>query len=367
MAGPLKNLRIIEIESIGPAPFCGMHFADLGADVILIERKSSSGKSSFQDSNILHRGKSSIELDLKSSEGITALLSLLDEADALIEGMRPGVMERLGVGPDVCLARNPKLVYGRVTGWGQDGPLADAAGHDLNYLGVSGAAWYSGQAGHPPLTPPTLVGDIGGGALYLMIGILSGILNAQQTGRGDVIDAAMVDGSAHMMNLILSLRADQLFKDTRGQSILDGPHFYNAYECADGNYINIGPLEPKFYKIFLELMELDTDPLFETQYDDNRWPAQKAALVTKFKSKSRDEWGALLEGTDACFAPILNPMEAAQHPHMHHRRTYTQYNGALQAVVAPRFKNAQTTDINPPLNRAKDIKSILNKIDTQED
>ncbi|MBV8667371.1 MAG: CoA transferase, partial [Burkholderiaceae bacterium] len=245
----LKGIKVIEIAGIGPGPFCGMLLADLGADVIVIERP---GGGELQTAGITRRGKRSVALDLKSPESIETVLRLIEGADALIEGMRPGVMERLGLGPEVCLARNPRLVYGRMTGWGQQGPLAQAAGHDNNYIALSGALWYAGEAGQPPVAPPTLVGDLGGGALYLAIGLLSGILNVRNGGQGQVVDAAIVDGSAHLMNLMLDLAAAGLGHEQRGASLLDGPHWYATYRCADGRDITVGALEPKFYQLLLE-------------------------------------------------------------------------------------------------------------------
>ena len=345
--GPLNGIRIVELEGIGTVPFCGMHFADLGADVILVERKSlGSNPIADKGAGITKRGKRSIALDLKDPEDISIALDLISGADALIEGMRPGVTERLGLGPDVCLERNPRLVYGRVTGWGQTGPLAHAAGHDLNYIGLSSAAWYASPPGQPQCPPPTLIGDIGGGAHYLMIGVLAGILQARVTGKGDVVDAAMVDGSAHMMNLLFDLRPIGLFHNERGKSLLDGPHWYAAYVCADGKYISLGALETKFYQEFLKLMDLDEDPLFKDQYDASAWPAQAERLKSIFASRTRGQWRDLLEGTDACFAPILDPDEAAAHPHNVARAVFDTGAGHLQANVAPRFRSMAT--ITPP-------------------
>ncbi|MBO7934038.1 CoA transferase, partial [Burkholderia pseudomallei] len=233
--GPLTGIRVLEVAGIGPGPFCGMLLADLGADVVLIERPvPTSDDVDFGASAIIKRGKRSVAIDLKTSEGVQSVLSLIGNCDALIEGMRPGVMERLGLGPDACLARNPKLVYGRVTGWGQYGPLASSAGHDINYIALAGALWYAGQPGHPPIAPPSLIGDIGGGALYLAVGLLAGIMSARETGRGQVVDAAIVDGCAHMQNLLLSLKGINQMNTERGHSLLDGPHWYNTYRCADG-------------------------------------------------------------------------------------------------------------------------------------
>ncbi len=333
----LSGIKIIEIQGIGPAPFCGMHLADMGADVVVIERPGPPAFGDIGDATITKRGKKVVKLNLKDPDHIAQLKILITKADGLIEGMRPGVMERLGLGPDVCLALNPRLAYGRVTGWGQDGPLAQAAGHDINYIALSGALWYAGKPGDPPFAPPTLVGDIAGGALYLTIGMLAALLQAQRTNKGDVIDAAMVDGSAHMMNLILSLKAAGGVVDKRGQSVLDGPHWFDTYECKDGNFISLGSLEPQFYTLLLETLGLTDDPTFKSQLDPKQWPAQKTRLAQIIKTKTRDEWSTIMEGTDICFAPVLSPSEAAEHPHMKARGIYNEFDGNLETASAPRF------------------------------
>jgi acetyl-CoA hydrolase len=256
-------------------------------------------------------------------------------------------MERLGLGPEAAQARNKRLVYGRLTGWGQTGPLAAAAGHDLNYTSLSGAAWYSGVAGEAPAPPPTLVGDVGGGALYLAVGILAGIMRARETGEGTVVDAAIVDGSAHMMNLLYSVRAAGMMDDARGNSMLDGAHFYSLYECADGGWISVGPLEPKFYGELLEQLGVAGDPAFAAQYDRSRWPALKEKFAAIFRTKSRAAWAALLEGTDVCFAAVLAPGEAVEHPHMRARNVLRDVGGVLQAAAAPRFDGAEPPDPGP--------------------
>ncbi len=346
----LNGVKIVEFEAIGPGPFCGMHLADLGAEVLLVERPKhpgSTGESDPQD--ILKRGKRSIALDLKSPEGKEAALKLISDADGLIEGMRPGVMERLGLGPEPCLKVNPALVYGRITGWGQTGPLARAAGHDINYLALSGALWYAGEPGSAPFTPPTLLGDIGGGALYLTIGLLAGIMKARATGKGDVVDAAVVDGAAHMSTLLLSLLAHGHMKDERGQSLLDGPHWYQSYVCADGEYVTVGSLEPKFYGELLDRLELADDPAFASQYDPTLWPQQRLAFADLFRTKTSEEWRSILEGTDACFAPVLTPRRAAAHPHIKNRGCYYEENGVLQARPAPRFSSQNDGDPKPGL------------------
>jgi crotonobetainyl-CoA:carnitine CoA-transferase CaiB-like acyl-CoA transferase len=337
MMSVLAGLKIIEIEGIGPAPFCGMHLADLGAEVVVIERPGAAAFGDIGDKTITKRGKQVIKLDLKKPAHKEQLLQLVSQADGLIEGMRPGVMERLGLGPEVCHSINPRLVFGRVTGWGQSGPLAQAAGHDINYNALSGALWYSGRPGDPPFATPTLIGDIAGGALYLTIGMLGAIIKARATGQGDVVDAAMVDGTAHMMNLIMSLRSSGGVKDERGQSMLDGPHWFDTYECSDGKFVSVGALEPHFYALLLEKLDLTEEPIFQSQSDRSQWPAQKSKLATLFKTKSREEWTELLEGTDVCFAPVNNPSEAAEHPHMKARGAYFERDGILQAAPAPKF------------------------------
>jgi alpha-methylacyl-CoA racemase len=344
--GVLDGIRIVEIAGIGPGPFCGMLLADMGAEVILIERAGGKAGDTFDlgKNAIVNRGKRSIALDLKDGRAIDAVLRLIDGSDALIEGMRPGVMERLGLGPDVCLARNPRLVYGRMTGWGQDGPLAQAAGHDINYIALSGALWFSGVPGTPPMAPPTLVGDLGGGALYLALGILGGILNAGRTGSGQIVDAAIVDGSANMMNLLLSAHAAKQQPLERGCGLLDGPHWYGSYLCADGNYISIGALEPQFNTLLFHKLGLGDDADFKQAYDPRTWGRLRQRLMTKFTTQPRQHWINLLEGSDACFAPVLNPAESMEHPHMISRAIYSRQDGVLQAAPAPRFSATPSRD-----------------------
>ena len=337
--GVLSGLRVIEIAGLGPAPFCGMLLADMGADVVLVERAGGKGDDllSLGRHAIVNRGKRSIALDLKDAAAVEALLRLVDTADALIEGMRPGVMERLGLGPDACLARNPRLVYGRMTGWGQDGPLAQAAGHDIYYLALSGALWFAGAPGEPPMAPPTLVGDLGGGALYLAMGVLAALLSARATGVGQVIDAAIVDGSANMMNLLLSVHAAGQQPFERGRGLLDGPHWYGSYACADGLFVSVGAVEPQFNTLLFSRLGLADDPDFRNAYDVRRWPALRERLAALFATQPRAHWMALLEGSDACFAPVLTPREALVHPHLAARQVYAERDGLLQAAPAPRF------------------------------
>jgi alpha-methylacyl-CoA racemase len=355
----LSGIRIVEFEGLGPCPFCGMLLADLGADVILIERKGAAG---MGQSAIFKRGKRSIVLDLKNDQAREIALGVTAKSDALIEGMRPGVMERLGLGPDDVRARNKKLVYGRLTGWGQTGPLAHAAGHDINYASLSGAAWYGSAPGDAPVPPPTLVGDVGGGSLYLAIGVLAGVLRARETGEGTVVDAAIVDGSAHMMNLLYSLRAAGGLPDKRGMSMLDGAHFYSAYECADEKWISIGPLEPKFYTALLQKLDLAEDATFTAQFDQTRWPALKERFAALFKSKPRNHWVDLLYGTDVCFAPVLSPGDAAQDAHMKSRNILRDVEGVLQAAAAPRFDGITPADPQPVPMQGEHTDEILSEI-----
>ncbi len=333
----LSGIRIVEIEGLGPGPFAAMTLADLGAEVIVIHRKGGGVTPGMPERSLLDRGKRSIALDLKDPDDLATAKALIATADGLIEGFRPGVMEKLGLGPEACHALNPALVYGRMTGWGQTGPLAHAAGHDFNYISLSGAMWYASAPGDPPQTPATLVGDIGGGAMYLVTGLLAGILNARATGRGTVVDAAIYDGSAHMMNLLMSLRQAGGLSDRRGQSLLDGPHWSRSYACADGGFISIQALEPKFYARFLELMGLTGDPEFQKQYDPAAWPLLTARLAGHFAQHPRAHWEELFLGTDACVAPILTPSEAAAHEMNRARQTWIEAEGTLQAAPAPRF------------------------------
>lgn len=331
----LDSVRVLEIGGLGPGPFCAMHLADLGADVISVVRKT---KSKETTGALLNRGKRSVFADLKTEEGRQLVLALVADADALIEGMRPGVMERLGLGPDECLAVNPRLVYGRMTGWGQTGPLSPRAGHDTNYAAVSGALWGCSPADARPVSPFAVLGDIGGGAMYLMTGLLSGIVQARATGRGTVVDAAIVDGSAHMLNLMLSARQSGLVTDVRGQSIHDSAPFYDTYVCADGHYITVGAIEPQFYALLLDVLGLANDPDFTgPQWDKASWPTRRSRLAALFLAQHRAHWQVLLESTDACFGAVLSPLEASLHPHMQARGVYREVQGTLQAAPAPRF------------------------------
>jgi crotonobetainyl-CoA:carnitine CoA-transferase CaiB-like acyl-CoA transferase len=357
--GVLSGLRVVEIAGLGPAPFCGMLLADMGADVVLVERAGGADALGLGRNAIVNRGKRSLALDLKDPAAVDAVLRLVDGADALIEGMRPGVMERLGLGPDVCTARNPRLVYGRMTGWGQDGPLAQAAGHDINYIALSGALWFSGQPGSPPMAPPTLVGDLGGGALYLAMGLLAALLAARQSGQGQVVDAAIVDGSANLMNLLLSIHAAGQLPFERGRGLLDGPHWYGSYACADGLFVSVGALEPQFNALLFARLGVGDDPEFRNAYEPRRWGALRERLAALFATRPRQHWMDLLEGSDACFAPVLTPREALAHPHLAARGVYAEHDGVLQAAPAPRFSATPSGRPGPVPGRGEQGAQIL--------
>lgn len=348
----LSGVKILEVEALGPGPFTGMLLADLGAEVTIIHRKGGKVPQGMPEASILDRGKKSIALDLKDPTDIKIFKALVARSDALIEGFRPGVMERLGLGPQDCHAENPALVYGRMTGWGQTGPLSQQAGHDLNYIAMSGALWYASPAGEVPFPPPTLVGDIGGGAMYLAVGILSGILKARGTGKGCVVDAAIQDGSAHMMNLLLSMRQTGMLNSGRGTSLLDGPHWSRCYRTSDGGYMSVQCLEPQFYAIFLQVLGLEDDPKFRTQLEKAHWPALTQELSAIFATRSKEEWTALFEGTDACVAPVLSPEEALAHPVNQTRASWHEVDGVLQTAPAPRFDGK--ADWTPPPIPARD-------------
>ncbi|HEX5765981.1 MAG TPA: CaiB/BaiF CoA-transferase family protein [Woeseiaceae bacterium] len=342
--GPLSGIKVIEVAGIGPAPFCGMLLSDMGAEVVLIERKAAplmgfaerSGEAGKR--SIVHRGKKSLAMDLKKPAAAAALLRLVADADLLIEGFRPGVMEKLGLGPAECTAVNRRLVYGRMTGWGQHGPLSHCAGHDINYIALAGALYHGGHRESPPAAPPTLVGDVGGGAMLLAVGLLAALLEARQSGEGQVIDAAVSDGAALMTSLLLGLQQQGFWTDQRQANMLDGgSHWYDCYECADGGYVSVGALEPSFYRQLLEKCGLSEDAGLRSQFEPSKWPSQKQRMTELFKSRTRDEWCEILEGTDACFAPVLNMSEAPRHPHNMARRTFVEIDGVTQAAPAPRF------------------------------
>jgi alpha-methylacyl-CoA racemase len=361
--GPLKGLRVIELQGIGPAPFCGMLMADLGADVICVGRGSSpADRSTF----ISERSKRTVALNLKVPEGIGVMLRLCEHADVLIEGFRPGVMERLGIGPEACMARNPRLVYGRMTGWGQTGPLAGAAGHDINYISLSGALHSVGRAGERPVPPLNLVGDFGGGAMFLAFGVMSAVFEAQRSGLGQVIDVSMVEGSAALMHMMYAMKAQGQWSDTRGTNLLDGgAHFYDTYETADGRYVSIGALEPDFYRLLVKLSGVDTEE-FSTHTKPEHWPALRKKLAAAIKQKTREEWCRLMEGTDACFAPILSMAEAPQHPHNRERGSFIEVAGVSQPAPAPRFSRTPSPAPKAPAPAGSDTDAVLQAIGYSE-
>lgn len=333
-SGPLSGVKVVEFAGIGPGPYCGMLLADMGADVIRIDRKGARGGSKFEISS---RGKRSIALDLKKPEAVETALKLIEKADILQEGFRPGVMERLGLGPDVCLKRNPKLVYGRMTGWGQTGPLALAAGHDINYISLTGALHSIGRPGEKPVPPLNLVGDFGGGALFLAMGMLAALVEANKSGKGQVVDAAMTDGATSLMAMFFGFQAAGIWHEPHGTNMLDGgAHFYDTYETKDGKWISIGSIEPQFYAILREKAGL-TDAIWDQQMDRAKWPEMKVKIAEVFKTKTRDEWSSIMEGTDICFAPVLSLTEAKDHPHNKARETIVEVDGVAQPNIAPRF------------------------------
>ncbi|KPI18920.1 Alpha-methylacyl-CoA racemase [Actinobacteria bacterium OK074] len=337
-SGPLAGCRVVELGGIGPGPFAGMLLADLGAEVVRVDRPERAKEpDAGGPADVLNRGKRSVVLDLKHPAGPAALLRLAERADVLIEGFRPGVTERLGIGPHDCLARNPRLVYGRMTGWGQDGPLAAAAGHDISYIALTGALGAIGAAGGPPQIPLNLVGDFGGGGCYLVIGVLAALHAVQRTGRGQVVDAAIVDGTAHLLASTFGKLGRGEWTDERGVNRFDGGWpFYAVYAAKDGGHLAVGALEPKFYRCLLDLLGLDDiDP--GSQHDSSTWPHLRARLEQRFAQRTRDEWAALFEGTDACVAPVLSLTEAAAHPHLAARATLTAPDGVVQPAAAPRF------------------------------
>jgi crotonobetainyl-CoA:carnitine CoA-transferase CaiB-like acyl-CoA transferase len=348
--GPLAGLKVVELAGLGPAPMCAMLLADLGATVLRIERRAAVdlGLKRPRKYDLLLRSRPAIAVDLKTHEGIDLVLKLFTQADALIEGFRPGVMERLGLGPEVCFERNPRLVYGRVTGWGQTGPLAQAAGHDLNYVALTGAINAMGRRGEAPVIPLSMIGDFGGGALYLAFGVLAAIIEARESGKGQVVDAAMVDGVTSLQTTFIGMHAAGLWRDERGTNATDsGSHFYQVYECADGLWVSVAALEGRFHAELLKRIGVDAEAIGD-QMDPTRWTRAKEILAARFKTKTRAEWCALLEGTDACFAPVLSWREAPSHPHLRERETFVDVQGAVQPAPAPRFsRSGQSTPTLP--------------------
>jgi alpha-methylacyl-CoA racemase len=348
MPGALEGITIVELAGIGPGPFAAMMLADHGARVIRIDRPGTAARGTMKFDASL-RNREHAEFDLKSDEGRAAVIDLVREADGLIEGYRPGVLERMGLGPDVLLAANPRLVIGRMTGWGQDGPMANAAGHDINYIALAGSLHTFGRAGDKPTPPLNAVGDYGGGGMMLAFGMLAGILSAKATGKGQVVDCAMVDGAALLATLIWSLHSTGRWEDERGRNILDtGAAYYETYETSDGRFVAIGPVEPQFYMELLEKLGIAGDPDFADQNDRAAWPRMKERLTQIFLGKSRDEWRELLEGSDVCFAPVLGLAEAPKHPHNVARGTFIEAAGIVQPAPAPRFSGTPAPKVRPP-------------------
>jgi alpha-methylacyl-CoA racemase len=357
--GPLNGIRVVELASLAPAPFGCMILSDLGADVVRVDRADQCVPGAAVPADPLSRGRSSVGINLKDRAGIELLLRLAESADVLVEGFRPGVAERLGFGPEVCAARNPRLVYGRMTGWGQDGPLATAAGHDINYIAVSGALYPVGRAGERPVPPLNLVGDFGGGGMLLALGVLAALLERERSGLGQVVDAAMVDGSALLTSFLYGLRAAGAWRDTRGVNLLDGgAPFYDTYQTADGGYVAVGALEPKFYNELLNGLGLAGAGL-PPQHDRSGWPVLRERFAAVFATRTRDEWAAEFAGSDGCVAPVLSPGEAPRHPHNVARGTFADIGGLVQPAPAPRFGRTAAGSPSPPRHPGADTDAIL--------
>ncbi|GGE01416.1 alpha-methylacyl-CoA racemase [Tsuneonella deserti] len=370
MAGPLAGIRIVEFAGIGPGPFCGMMLADHGAEVIRIDRASGSrgGSQPVTSKDVLARGRKSIALDLKSAEGVALARKLAASADGIIEGFRPGVMERLGLGPEELLKDNPKLVYGRMTGWGQTGPYAPYAGHDINYIALAGALAHFGRAGGKPTPPINMVGDFGGGGMMLAFGMVSALLSVARGGEGQVIDAAMTDGTAVLMAMIHGMTSMGVWSEELGVNMLDtGAHFYDTYETADGKFVSIGSIEPQFYAELRKRAGLESDADFDAQHDRKQWPALKDKLTALFKSKTRAEWDALMEHSDVCYAPVLTISEATHHPHNMARGTFVEVGSALQPAPAPRYSATRTAVPAPAPLPGDDTDDILEGLGMDED
>jgi alpha-methylacyl-CoA racemase len=356
--GPLNGFKIIELAGIGPGPFCGMMLADMGAEVIRVERIAAA-QATEAPKDVLTRNRRSIAVDLKNPKGVETVLRLVEGADGLIEGFRPGVTERLGLGPEQCQARNPRLVYGRMTGWGQEGPMAQAAGHDINYISLAGALHAIGRPGERPVPPLNLVGDFGGGGMLLAYGMVCGLLEVTKSNEGQVIDAAMVDGTAALMAMFYSMSASGAFDTQRGTNLLDGgAHFYDTYETADGEHVSIGSIEPQFYALLMEKAGLDAE-YFQPQMNKGRWGELKAKLTEVFLTKTQAEWCDIMEGSDVCFAPVLNLIDAATHPHNVARNSYQEVAGVLQQAPAPRFSRTPAAAIQAPRVPGEDSASVL--------
>ncbi|MBV1876982.1 MAG: CoA transferase [Pseudomonadales bacterium] len=358
--GPLEGLKIIELQGIGPGPFCGMMLADMGAEVIRVDRTGAAGGIARAERyDLLARGRRSIRLNLKSDEGKAVLLRMVEKCDGLIEGFRPGVIERLGIGPEVLLAKNPAIVVGRMTGWGQEGPISQVAGHDINYIALTGALFNMGVKGGPPAPPLNLVGDFGGGGMFLALGMVSAILNARSTGKGQVVDAAMVDGASVLSTSFFGQMAAGKLHEGRGEHPLNGAsHYYDAYECADGEYVSIASAEPQFYAELKQHLGLSEEE-FGVQMDHTLWPNQKAKVKALFLTKTRAEWVEIMQQTDICFAPVLRFAEAPEHPHSKQRNAFVEVDGVVQPAPAPRFSSTPSEISGPPALRGEHTDAIL--------
>ena len=363
--GPLKGLRIIEMAGIGPGPFCGMILADLGAEIIRVDRASAAGTGSREEPS--NRGKKSIAVDLKSEEGVEVVLKLVESADAIFEGFRPGVMERLGLGPEVCEERNKKIVYGRMTGWGQTGPLANAAGHDINYISISGALAAIGRKDSNPTAPLNLIGDYGGGGMHLALGIVSGLIHSLKTGEGQVVDSAMIDGSLSLMSFFYSLKEMGHWEDKRESNLLDGfAHFYDTYECKDNKFIAVGSIEPQFYSELLEKLEID-DKKFLDQYNKELWPELKGLIASKIKLKTRHEWIEIFSESDACVTPVLDMQEAQDHPHNVSRKAFINIDGFNQPNASPRYSKTKLEIKHNAKEVGVDLDDICNEFNISKE
>lgn len=360
--GPLEGVRILEIAGIGPGPFAGMMLCDMGADVTRVDRadRVKGGDPDNPPKDVLARGRRSVAVDLKNPDGIETVLQMVEQADVIIEGFRPGVMERLGLGPEVCLERNPRIIFGRMTGWGQEGPMAHAAGHDINYIALTGALDAIGRRGEAPLPPLNLVGDFGGGGMLLAYGIVCALVERSVSNKGQVIDAAMVDGASSLMAMMYSFKAMGIWNAERGSNMLDsGAHFYDAYETSDGKYVSIGSIEPQFYALLLEHSGFGEGEELPHPMDRSQWPALKERMADIFKTRTRDEWCEIMEGTDICFAPVLSMDEAPEHPHIRHRETFIELAGVTQPAPAPRFSRTVAEVARPPSFEGQHTEEVL--------
>ena len=359
--GPLEGVKILEIAGIGPGPFAGMMLSDMGAEVVRIDRadRVRGGDPENPPKDILARGRRSVAVDLKNPQGVEVVLAMVERADVLIEGFRPGVMERLGLGPEICLARNPGIVFGRMMGWGQEGPLAHAAGHDINYIALTGALHAIGRRDQAPVPPLNLVGDFGGGGMLLAYGVVCALLEKARSGQGQVVDAAMVDGASALMGMIYAMKSMGVWRDERGTNMLDtGAHFYDVYETRDAKYVSIGSIEPQFYALLLQQLGLEGEKL-PPQMDREQWAALKVRVAEIFKTRTRDEWSAIMEGTDVCYAPVLDLDEAPEHTHLKQRKTFVEAAGVIQPAPAPRFSRTAPELVRPPSFEGQHTDEVL--------